>query len=309
MSVVLTNNAVSKLASSLTSGATTLSVTSGEGSKFPSPSVGEWFPITLIKTSGALEIVRCTSRSGDVFTVTRAQEGTSAQAFAAGDRAELRLTAAAFTEPLAQLEADIDAAQADIDAFVASSVSFRNKLINGNFQVNQRAYVSGTATTGANQYTMDRWRVVTSGQNLAFSASGNGNEATTPAGGLEQVIEGANIEGGVYTLSWSGTATATVNGAAITNGGQTSSLTAGANVTVKFASGTVSKAQFEFGSNATLFEERPIGLETSLCMRYFQRLSNYIREVAYYAGSTGVAIVGIADQNLRRTWRGPGSGR
>lgn len=98
MPAVLNNNAVSRLASSLSSGATTLSVTTGEGAKFPSPSAGQWFPLTIIKSSGALEILRCSARSGDVFTVTRAQEGTAAQAFSAGDRVEIRVTAAVFTE-------------------------------------------------------------------------------------------------------------------------------------------------------------------------------------------------------------------
>lgn len=98
MPAVLNNNAVSRLASSLSSGATTLSVTTGEGAKFPSPSAGQWFPLTIIKSSGALEILRCTARSGDVFTVTRAQEGTAAQAFSVGDRVEIRVTAAVFAE-------------------------------------------------------------------------------------------------------------------------------------------------------------------------------------------------------------------
>lgn len=98
MAVLLANNATSKLASSLTAAATTLSVTTGEGAKFPSPTGGDWFPLTLIKSSGALEILRCTARSGDVFTVTRAQEGTAAQAFSAGDRVEVRLTKAVIDD-------------------------------------------------------------------------------------------------------------------------------------------------------------------------------------------------------------------
>lgn len=98
MAVVLTNNAISRLASSLTAGATALSVTAGEGAKFPSVPAGKWFPVTLIKASGALEILRCTARSGDVLTVVRSQEGTAAQAFAVGDRVELRLTSAAIAE-------------------------------------------------------------------------------------------------------------------------------------------------------------------------------------------------------------------
>lgn len=150
----------------------------------------------------------------------------------------------------------------------AGSISgVRNLLINGNFAINQRGYVSAAATSGANQYTLDRWRVVTSGQNLAFSASGNGNEVTAPAGGLEQVIEGASIEGGTYVINWSGTATATVGGVSRAKG-DAFTLTENSNVTVRFSSGTVSNAQIERGSVSTPFEQRPYGLELSLCQRY-----------------------------------------
>lgn len=98
MPVVLRNNAVSRLAASLGSGATNLSVTAGDGVKFPSVAAGEWFPLTILKASGALEVCRATARSGDVITIARAQEGTVAQAFTAGDRVELRLTTAAFAD-------------------------------------------------------------------------------------------------------------------------------------------------------------------------------------------------------------------
>lgn len=150
-----------------------------------------------------------------------------------------------------------------------TALAFRNKIINGNFAINQRIYVSGTATSGANQYTLDRWRVVTSGQNLTFSASGTGNIVTAPAGGIEQVIESINIEGGTYTLSWIGTATGAVNGSAISNGGQVT-LPSNTNATIKFSSGTVSLVQLEAGSVATPFENRPIGTELALCQRYYQ---------------------------------------
>jgi hypothetical protein len=154
-----------------------------------------------------------------------------------------------------------------------SAMSMRNKLINAGFTINQRGYVSAAAVGAANTYTLDRWRVVTSGQSLSFSTSGNLVQVTAPAGGIEQVIEGSFIEGGVYTLSWTGTATATVNGSAQTNGGQTASLTAGSNVTIKFSSGTVLAPMFEKGSVATPFEHRHIGLERSLCERYYQKHS------------------------------------
>jgi len=151
-----------------------------------------------------------------------------------------------------------------------SARSRRNLLINGNYAINQRVYVSGTATTGANQYTLDRWRVVVSGQSLTFAAAGNGQQITAPTGGVEQVVEGLNVAGGVYTLSWQGTASATVNGTAVTSGGQIT-LTANANSTVRFSSGTVSKCQLELGATATPFEFRHYGDELSLCQRYYEK--------------------------------------
>lgn len=113
MAVVLRNNASSQLASSLTTGSTSLSVTAGDGAKYPVLGAGDWFPLTLVKATGALEIVRCTARSGDVMTITRAQEGTTAQAFAAGDRVDLRLTVAVLTDIIAQITALSTAALLD----------------------------------------------------------------------------------------------------------------------------------------------------------------------------------------------------
>lgn len=98
MVLKLANNAISKLASSLTAAATTLSVTPGDGAKFPTLTAGDWFPLTIVKSDGTLEIVRTTARSSDTFTIVRAQEGTAASDFSAGDRVELRLTAGALPE-------------------------------------------------------------------------------------------------------------------------------------------------------------------------------------------------------------------
>lgn len=151
---------------------------------------------------------------------------------------------------------------------------FRNLLINGNPVINQRGYVSGTATNGANQYTLDRWRVVTSGQSISFTDSQATRTVTAPAGGVEQVIEGESIITGTYVLSWEGTATATVNGAAATNG-VSFSLTGGSNCTVRFSNGTFRLAQLEPGTRATPFERRSAGVELTLCERYYE-IGNYL---------------------------------
>lgn len=175
-----------------------------------------------------------------------------------------------------RLGATGSAADARTALGIGNAITFRNLLINANGAMNQRGYTTGAATAGANQYTLDRWRVVTSGQSVAFGAASPDRTMTAPAGGLEQPIEGAMVVGGVYTLSWTGTATATVNGAAITNGGNTASLPANTNVTVRFSGGTVSTPQFELGTVATPFERRLPGIEALLCYRYFWSISGAI---------------------------------
>jgi hypothetical protein len=157
----------------------------------------------------------------------------------------------------------------------------RNAIINGNPTINQRGYASGTATSGANQYTLDRWRVVASGQSITWTDSANVRTVTAPAGGVEQVIEGLNLITGTYALSWTGTATATVAGNAVVNG-TTVSITGGVDTTVRFIGGTFSLAQLEPGTRATPFERRSYGQELALCQRYFQLID-------YVATNGGIA--------------------
>lgn len=149
---------------------------------------------------------------------------------------------------------------------------FRNLIVNGNFARNERSYVSGTATTVANQYTLDMWRVVTSGQSLTFTTLGNGRQVTAPAGGMEQVIDGASIGGTAYTINWAGTATCTVDGVAKTKGASVT-LVPGTNATVRFTSGTVSTVQLEHGAVASAFEYLQPAIDLSRCQYYFRRIA------------------------------------
>lgn len=98
MAIKFTNNASSTLASSISSSATTITLASGGGSLFPSLGGSDWFYGTLVDSSNNLEIVKVTARSGDVLTVVRGQDGTTANAYIGGDKFELRPVAAALTE-------------------------------------------------------------------------------------------------------------------------------------------------------------------------------------------------------------------
>lgn len=159
----------------------------------------------------------------------------------------------------------------------------RNLIINGNPTINQRSYASGVATVAANQYTLDRWKVVVSGQNLSYTDAANVRTCTAPAGGVEQVIEGLSIQSGIYTLSWVGTATALVGGGAVANGGQVT-LTGGSGTTIRFTGGTFALAQLEPGPLKTLFEMRPVMLETALCQRYYWFCGDFYNSNAYGPG-------------------------
>ncbi len=100
MAIKFTNNASTSLAGSITASSTAIVVATGGGVAFPVLSAGDYFYATLTDPSNNIEIVKVTARSGDVFTVVRGQDGTTARSFAVGNKFELRVTAAALDDIL-----------------------------------------------------------------------------------------------------------------------------------------------------------------------------------------------------------------
>jgi|OM-RGC.v1.001497788 hypothetical protein len=98
MPVKLKNNAFSTLASSITASNTGIVVATGEGSKFPTLSTGDYFYLTISSANGTFEVVKVTARAGDAMTIVRAQEGSIANSFAAGSLVELRVTSFSVTD-------------------------------------------------------------------------------------------------------------------------------------------------------------------------------------------------------------------
>jgi len=93
MGLLFSNNASSTLAVALSDTDTSVTVSAGDGAKFPIVVEGSYFLSTIEDSVGNFEIVKCTARTGDVFTVTRAQEGTTARSFSIGAVIENRFTA------------------------------------------------------------------------------------------------------------------------------------------------------------------------------------------------------------------------
>ena len=87
MSFVFVNNVQTTLASAITSTATTITLSSS--ANLPTLSSGEQMPLTLLDkaTKSIYEICYVTAISGSSLTVLRAQEGTTASAYNAGDYA------------------------------------------------------------------------------------------------------------------------------------------------------------------------------------------------------------------------------
>lgn len=98
MAVLVKNNAFSTLASGILAGDTSITVAAGTGARFPAAGGADYFYATLINTSNQLEVVKVTARSTDTLTVVRAQDGTTARAYSASDRIELRVTAALLAD-------------------------------------------------------------------------------------------------------------------------------------------------------------------------------------------------------------------
>jgi hypothetical protein len=197
----------------------------------------------------------------------------------------------------------------------ASAGSPTNLLLNANFAINQRVYVSG-ATLASGSYGFDRWKSNFATTTLTFTGSTQGQSLTINiGGGLQQVIEQGLVPAGTYTLSWTGTAT----GRVYNSGGTAPSYAASpvtftadgtANVVVEFTAvgvtKTLSKVQFNAGTNTTWALATPtLQTELAACQRYFYRLSSVGTDsyMSYATGQLWTTSAAIVQLNYISTMR------
>lgn len=150
-----------------------------------------------------------------------------------------------------------------------SVTSFKNKIINGLFLINQRG-VSGTVVLAPGAYGHDRWKAGSSGCTYTFSVVNNVVVLTITSGSLMQVIEGINLQSGTYVLSWDGTSKGRIDSCDQGDSGITGVAVGGTNQAVEFGLGTLSKVQYEPGTSRTPLEVRLYPLELMACQRYYE---------------------------------------
>lgn len=165
------NNAVGRLEGAILIGAGSLTLESGQGALFPASNF--WVTLYGSDLDTVHEICLCSSRTGDVLTITRAQQSTTAQAWPDETRCALLLTAQSL---------------ADIHTAV-------NALENGTFTIPNGSNNRVLTATSASALTAES-NLVFDGTNLGIgTASPNrflhawlGNAGTDPAWGASDAI-------------------------------------------------------------------------------------------------------------------------
>ena len=146
MPIKLANNASGTLATAISASDIGAVLTTGDGAEFPVLTAGDYFYATITSTAGTQEIVKATARSGDSLTIVRAQEGTTAQSFAAGARFELRVTAQSILDAIQNPDGGtiVTAVGTGSQTVFSIASNFIAIYINGVYQ-NRSTY---TVTTG-----------------------------------------------------------------------------------------------------------------------------------------------------------------
>ena len=153
---LFSNLASAQLAADITATDDTVTVVAGQGALFPTPAEGERFALVLRKGSGDVEILHCTARTADTFTVLRGQENTTPLAWSLGDWISNRTTAQALN---AWASADVGALAIDPMHIFADATARDDYFIENPDEMTKGIFIA----VGGNfqMRTTDSWRDMT----------------------------------------------------------------------------------------------------------------------------------------------------
>ena len=250
---------------------------------------GSWSSLT-----GALAKPAAVSHSGtvwallnDLVDVTTSQPGVSADWFDIGGVKRTGDTMTGHLNVLAGASGTQAPQAQEVALLATTQLGFRNKVVNGNFAVNQGG-VTGTVVLAAGAYGHDQWKAGAAGCTYTFATSAGVTTLTISAGSLIQPIEGVSLRTGTHTLSWTGTSQGKIDAGSYGASGLTGSITGGADTTIEFNTGTLSLVQLEPGLKPTVFEFLDPTIDLLRCQRYYQPGRAYLR--AYGIGAQQLAI-------------------
>lgn len=201
-------------------------------------------------------------------------------------------TAPALTNPTVGTQtAQDNSTKGASTAYVDRAAVNANVLINGDFRINTRVYVSAAALA-AGIYGHDRWKGGASGGTYSFTQLASSTQITIAASkSLIQVVKDKNVGYAAYVLSWTGTATAryAVNGATPSGNFAVSPIlisgqTPGSTMSVEFTganavgtsavatnTGTLSNVKLEAGIVATAFVSDDYAVLVQKCRAYCRK--------------------------------------
>ena len=265
---LFTNNAATTLASSILVGATSLTVAASTGGLFPNPTSGQYFYCTLQNTTGTvIEIVKVTARSTDTFTIVRAQDNTTASAFAAGDKVELRATAADLN----------NFGQLDSTNTWALAQTFTSPIAATSGGTAQSTYTTGDIIYASASNTLSKLSIGTTGQALTVSG---GVPAWAAAGGSTSLT----------TTSFTATA-----GQTSFTVSYTPSLVQGV-----YRNGVkLDPADYTASSGTAIVLAAAAALNDNIQVQYFTALSTLATPLAISLGGTNATTAAGANANLQ----------
>lgn len=139
--LLFANNAGSQLAGNITNVAVTANLAPGAGALFPAPGAGQGFVGSFrdAATKIITEVVLVTDVTGDQITMVRAQEGTTALAWAAGDLFDAFVTAGT-------MQSMLQVVQAQSARVITASGAFALTATDGSVGLKRTAGVAASTT-------------------------------------------------------------------------------------------------------------------------------------------------------------------